>query len=415
MYLKRQLEKTIKSMNKQFACVTVFGARQVGKSTMLRETFPSFKYISLDNDSDRMLAQENPKLFLDNYKWPIIIDEIQKAPELFEQIKISIDEQKYIWMKNNKKTEFMYILSGSNQFELQEKTTESLAGRTAVLNLSSLSNIEKNNIEGSIFKPDINVLKRKSSKLIYKNRYEVFEEIFAGGMPEYYLNDIDRNAFFDSYISTYLEKDVKQLIEVKKVNDFKKFLTYIALRTAQQLNLEDIASSIGVDYRTVKRWISILESSGIIVFLQPYMSNVSNRIIKSPKLYFMDTGLCAYLCGWQDWNMLEKSSMSGAFYETYVVSEIVKSFYNEGRKIDYTLYYYRDRDSKEIDILYVENNVIYPIEIKKGQNKTKANKNFSVLNKYNMEIGTGLIIDTSDKLFPLNENVYFCPVGMIGI
>ena len=415
MYLRRQLERTIKSINKQFACVTIFGARQVGKSTMLRETFPDFKYISLDNDNDRTLAQENPKLFLDNYRWPIIIDEIQKAPELFDQIKISIDEQKYIWMKNNQKIEYMYILSGSNQFGLQEKTTESLAGRTAVLNLSSLSSIEKNNIEGSLFKPDIIELKSKSLNFIYKNRYEVFEDIYIGGMPEYYLNDINRNVFFDSYISTYIEKDVKQLIEITKVNDFRKFLTYIALRTAQQLNLEDLASSIGVDYRTVKRWLSILESSGIIVFLQPYMSNISNRIIKSPKLYFMDTGLCAYLCGWQDSNMLEKSSMSGAFFETYVVSEMAKSFYNEGKKIDYNLYYYRDRDNKEIDILYIENNVIYPIENKKGQNKTKANKSFSVLNKYKTKIGTGLIIDTSDKLFPLNENVYFCPVGMIGI
>ena len=234
-------------------------------------------------------------------------------------------------------------------------------------------------------------------------------------MPEYWISRPDRNTFFESYISTYLEKDVSRMINVGRLDDFRRFMRIAALRTAQQLDYTEIGNTIGIDSRTAKNWISILEASGIIMILQPYANNLAKRIIKTPKIYFMDTGLCAFLCGWSDAMILEASPMAGAFFETYVVSEIVKSIRNAGKRIEYCLYYYRDRDQKEVDIIYVRNQKLHPIEIKKGIGKDKADKNFKILEQYKMPIETGLIIDTSDKIFPLNRNTFYCPVGMIGL
>ena len=189
----------------------------------------------------------------------------------------------------------------------------------------------------------------------------------------------------------------------------------MALRTAQQLDYTEIGNAVGIDARTSKSWISILESSGIVMLLQPYANNLAKRIIKKPKVYFMDTGLCAFLCGWTDAKIMEASSMAGAFFETYVVSEIVKSIRNAGERIENTLYYYRDRDQKEVDLIFDIDRKLYPIEIKKGIGRDKANKNFRILEQYKMPIATGLVIDTSDSIFPLNKDTYYCPVGMIGI
>ena len=255
----------------------------------------------------------------------------------------------------------------------------------------------------------------KKGKLAAKNRVEIFTEIYKGGMPEYWINEPDRNTFFESYISTYLEKDVSRMINVGRLNDFRKFLMIAALRTAQQLDYTEIGNAVGIDSRTAKSWVSVLESSGIIMLLHPYATNLSKRIIKSPKLYFMDTGLCAYLCGWSDPKILEASAMAGAFFETYVVSEIVKSIRNSGKRIEYTLYYYRDRDQKEVDILYIRDQKIYPIEVKKGIGRDKADKNFRILEQYGMPVSTGLIIDTGDQIIPLNRDACYCPVGMIGL
>ena len=205
------------------------------------------------------------------------------------------------------------------------------------------------------------------------------------------------------------------MISVGRLDIFRKFMRIVALRTSCELDYTEIANAVGIDARTVKTWISILEASGIIMLLQPYASNMAKRIIKRPKLYFIDTGLCAFLCGWSDSKILEASPMAGAFFETYVVSEIVKSIRNAGKRIEYILYYYRDRDQKEVDLIYVKDQTLYPIEIKKGIGKDKANKNFRILEQYKMPISTGLIIDTSEKLFPLNRDTYYCPVGMIGL
>jgi len=415
MYYHRQLEKKLLETANEFVCITLYGARQTGKSTMVRNVFPEYEYVTLDNSRERNLALEDPELFLDAHGLPLIIDEIQKVPNLMESIKIRIDEAKLKNIESGNSSSLMYILTGSNTHEIREKASETLAGRTAILEVSSLSECEKNKKEGDAFIPDVELLKRKQSELIAKNRYDVFEEIFLGGMPEYWIFRPNRDTFFESYISTYLEKDVSRMINIGKLDDFRRFMRIVALRTSQQLDYTEIGNAVGIDARTVKSWISILKSSGIIMILQPYASNLSKRIIKTPKLYFMDTGLCAFLCGWSDPMVLEASPMAGAFFETYVVSEIVKSIRNEGKRIEYTLYYYRDRDKKEVDLLYIKDQTIYPMGIKKGIGKDKADKSFDILKQYKMPVATGFIIDTSDRLFPLNKETYYCPVGMIGL
>jgi hypothetical protein len=382
---------------------------------MVRNLFPDFEYVTLDKSSERILATSDPELFLDQHGIPLIIDEIQKVPELMESIKIRIDEMKLRNIKTGDSTAVMYILTGSNTHEVREKASETLAGRTAILEVHSLSECEKNKKEGNEFIPSIDILKEKQDGLIPKNRFEVFEEIFLGGMPEYWVMRPNRDTFFESYISTYLEKDVSRMINIGRLDDFRRFMRIVALRTAQQIDYTEIGNAVGIDSRTAKNWISILESSGIIMLLQPYTSNLAKRIVKTPKLYFMDTGLCAFLCGWSDPKILEASPMAGAFFETYTVSEIVKSIRNSGKRIENTLYYYRDRDQKEVDLLYILNQTIYPIEIKKGIGRDKADKNFNILQQYKMPIATGIIIDTSDRVFPLNREAYYCPVGMIGL
>lgn len=415
MYYHRQLEKTVLKAAGEFACITLYGARQTGKSTMVRTLFDNIEYVTLDSSRERALAKQDPELFLESHGTPLIIDEIQKADTLMEAIKIKIDEAKLNCVKNGENTGLMYILTGSNTHEIRQKASETLAGRTAIIEVGSLTECEKRQIDGEAFVPDIEIIKSKKTKLLAKNRFEVFEEIFKGGMPEYWINNIDRTTFFESYITTYLEKDVSKMINVDKLDDFRRFMTITALRTGQQVDYTEIGRAVGIDSRTAKGWISILEASGITMLLQPYANNLAKRIIKTPKLYFLDTGLCAYLCGWSDPKILEASPMAGAFFETYVVSEIVKSLRNDGKRVEYTLYYYRDRDQKEVDILYIKDQTIYPIEIKKGIGKDNANKNFSILDQYKMPVATGLIIDTGESILPLNRNAYYCPVGMIGL
>ncbi len=415
MYYHRQLERKIMESAGEYACITLYGARQTGKSTMVRNLFPDYEYVSLDSSKERMLATDDPALFLDAHGTPLIIDEIQKAPDLMEEIKIKIDEVKLKRVKDGTHVSLMYILTGSNTHEIREKASETLAGRTALIEVNSFSECEKQKKEGGEFVPDIDILKKKQVDLNPKNRYEVFEEIFLGGMPEYWIMRPNRDTFFESYIATYLEKDVSRMINIGRLDDFRRFMRIVALRTSQQLDYTEIGNAVGIDARTAKAWLSILEASGIIMILQPYANNLSKRIIKSPKLYFLDTGLCAFLCGWTDSKILESSSMACAFFETYVVSEIVKSIRNAGKRIENTLYYYRDRDQKEVDLIFDINQTLYPIEIKKGVGKDKADKNFKILEQYKMPIATGLVIDTSDRVFPLNKDAYYCPVGMIGL
>lgn len=415
MYVKRTAEKMIESVSRSFPCIVVYGPRQVGKSTTIDILFgEKYRKVTLDDGDDRALAQSNPKLFLETYGWPLIIDEIQKAPGLLDEIKKIIDEQRLVWMRSGAERELMYILTGSNRFELQEGISDSLAGRCGVIDMSSFSQSEKLGYDNPFFVPTLDCLRdREKQGRKYRTRKEIFEDIFTGGMPDICTGVSEREAYFKSYINTYIERDVMKLISASSELQFRNFISIVALRTAQELHYDEIANSVGIDVRTCKRWISILQTSGIIYLLQPYMANISNRVIKAPKLYFTDTGLCAFLCKWPNAEMLQSCAMSGAFFETYVVSELIKNFYAYNKNPSDTLFYYRDIDRKEIDLLYVDGGEIYPIEIKKGTSPTKPTKNFDALDKYRLQINPGLVIDTCDKIRAINEKAYAFPVYLL--
>ena len=407
VYINRIIEKRILEISNSYPVVMVCGQRQVGKSTMLNHIKEdNRKYVSLDDRNARRLASEDPDLFFDTYGYPILIDEFQKEPQILEKIKDIVDKLGYEGKNNNG----LFWLTGSQKFKMMKNITESLAGRVAVFELSGLSQAELLGNNYGIFNPDINFL--KSKKTIPLSVHEVYKRIFNGGMPKIITTNIDREVYYSNYINTYLERDIRDLEEVGKINDFYNFLVYMAARTAQELHYDEIAKSIGVSAPTAKSWVTMLERSGVIFILHPYSNNLTDRLVKTPKAYFMDTGLAAYLCRWPNYETLENGNMDGAFLETYVVSEIVKSYYNSGHPVN-NLYYYRDIDKKEIDLLIVDAENIYPIEIKKNKSPNHADKNFEVLNKFKMNVKPGLIICLSDELIPYNRNCWYCPISLV--
>lgn len=411
MYIKRTIEKTIIDLSSKFPVIVLTGARQVGKSTTLQFIKANnMNYVTLDDLDARNLAISDPKYFLQQYSYPLIIDEIQYAPNLLSYIKIIVDEYKLNALKNNEQIEPLFWLTGSQQFNIMKDIGESLAGRVGVLNLYSMSLSEINKIDSHLFSPKIEELKKIKTTI---KMPDIFNLIFNGGMPSIVTNSIDRNNYYSSYINTYIERDIRQLLNVGKTIEFYNFMQYIAVRTAQEINYSNIAKEIGVDSKTIKNWISILESSGIIYLLQPYYSNLSNRIIKSPKLYFMDTGLCSYLAKYPNSETLEAGALSGAIFETFVVSEIIKNFTSHGINPKMNLYYYRDKDQREIDLIYVEGNTLFPIEIKKGISPSNPDKNFKILEKYSCNVETGIVICMTEKLIPINKKCWLCPIEYI--
>ena len=417
MYIKRDIEKILLEAAESFQVITIYGSRQVGKSTTVDQLFgDSFETVTLDDAEELDMALSNPRAFFESHPWPLIIDEVQKAVGLLSEIKKIVDEQRRTWMKNNEPRRLMFVLTGSNQFELQEGISESLAGRTAVINMSGFTQTEKCGISGALFTVDLQELlnKQRDHKDFYRSSGVVFEDIFQGGMPDICTGESKRDIYYKAYIDTYIEKDVRKLISASSEMQFRKFISLLALRTAQEVVYNEISNAIGINVETCKRWISILQTSGIVYLLEPYMANASKRIIKAPKLYFMDTGLCAYLCKWPNAHMLMDCAMSGAFFETYVVSEIIKSFYNHGIEPNQYIYYYRDIDKKEVDILLVKDGALYPVEIKKGIAPSKPTKNFTVLEKYNMPIKQGMVIDNAEKIRVLNDEAFIMPVSLLG-
>ena len=417
MYIKRDIEKILLEAAESFQVITIYGSRQVGKSTTVDQLFgDSFETVTLDDAEELDMALSNPRAFFESHPWPLIIDEVQKAVGLLSEIKKIVDEQRQTWMKNNEPRRLMFVLTGSNQFELQEGISESLAGRTAVINMSGFTQTEKRGISGALFTVDLQELlnKQRDHKDFYRSSGVVFEDIFQGGMPDICTGESKRDIYYKAYIDTYIEKDVRKLISASSEMQFRKFISLLALRTAQEVVYNEISNAIGINVETCKRWISILQTSGIVYLLEPYMANASKRIIKAPKLYFMDTGLCAYLCKWPNAHMLMDCAMSGAFFETYVVSEIIKSFYNHGIEPNQYIYYYRDIDKKEVDILLVKDGALYPVEIKKGIAPSKPTKNFTVLEKYNMPIKQGMVIDNAEKIRVLNDEAFIMPVSLLG-
>ena len=418
MYMRRDIEKILLKASESFQVITLFGSRQVGKTTTADYLFgDEFSFVTLDDSDEQALAHNNPKAFFESHPWPLIIGEVQKEVGLLSEIKRLVDEQRRIWMRTGEKRRLMYVLTGSNQFELQEGISESLAGRTAVINMSGFTQMEKRGIEGSLFEVNFESLLKKQHAHpdFYKSSLEIFADIFQGGMPDVCTGESERTAYYKAYVGTYIEKDVRKLISASSELQFRRFIEILALRTAQELVYSDVSKDLGINVDTCKRWISILQTSGIIYLLQPYMSNMSKRIIKAPKLYFMDTGLCAYLCKWPTSQMLKDGVMGGAFFETYVVSEVLKSFLNNGVDPAHYLYYYRDIDKKEIDILFVKDGSLYPVEIKKNISPTKPTKNFSVLEKYKMPIMRGMVIDNTDAIRSINDNAFVFPVSLLGV
>lgn len=398
---QRTMEKILKQVSKSFPVVLVTGPRQVGKTTLLEMcAAENMKYVSLDDLDVRSLAQNDPGLFTQTYTPPLIIDEIQYAPQLFSYIKIAVDREK----KNG-----MFWLTGSQKFHLMKGITESLAGRVAVLDLLGLSNAEINHTaeKSKPFLPDVGIEQTKGISLT-----DAYRKIWFCSFPRVIDNPDVRDIFYRSYIQTYIQRDVKDILNITDEITFHKFLGAIAARTGQLLNYADVARDVAIDNKTVKAWLSVLEASGLVYLLYPYHTNVTKRIIKTPKIYFLDTGLCSYLTKWTTPEALEAGAMSGAIFETYVVAEILKSYWHNGQEAN--LYFYRDTDQKEVDLLIESNNTLFPIEIKKTATPSKtAVRSFDVLDKLNKQIGHGAVICLTEKNIPISGNVTAISVANI--
>lgn len=408
MYIKRHLENQVMEASKFYPVVMVCGQRQVGKATMLNHIKGNDRrYVTLDDGNARRLAEKEPALFFETYGYPLLIDEFQRVPSILLEMKRLVDQKALDGDDNNG----MYWLTGSQKVKMMKNVSESLAGRIAVFDMSGLSAAELDEREAGIFHPAVESLRRRIQNMQPQSVHQIYERIFRGGMPKLLTTNIERERFYTDYINTYLERDIKELALVGKLGEFYDFLVFMAARTSMELKYSEIANAIGISAPTAKEWVSILERSGIIFILRPYYDNITNRLVKTPKMYFLDTGLAAYLCRWPNVETLESGAMDGAFFETYVVSEIVKSYYNAGKRPD--LYYYRDIDGKEIDLLFMEGDKVYPVEIKKAKMPEHADKNFSVLSKLKRSVQPGIILCMADEMLPFNRDTWYFPVSAI--
>ena len=392
-------------MKNQFRVLLITGSRQVGKSTLLKEKLlPEYEYVTLDDFTELSLAQNDTALFFKNHPLPVIIDEVQRAPDLFLQIKLLAD---------NSKEKGHIILTGSQSYRLLSKAADSLAGRVCIINMASLSLREKFNIDfNREFLPTADYIEsRKKSIIPYDN---LWNHIWRGSMPELADESIEWEPFYRSYIRTYLDRDVADLITTKNLVKFHNFMQCIAARVGELFNAESLARDVGVTNKTITEWTSILESSGVIKLLQPYEKNVSNRAIKTPKIYFMDTGLVCFLVGWTSSQVAMNGAMSGGLFENFVVSEIIKSYYNAGHETE-KIYFYRDKDKREIDLIIEKDNTLYPIEIKKSARPgIEMAKHFPVLSKLaGISVGQGCIICQCDKSSYLSDDVVALPIEYI--
>ena len=406
-YIERALERKFLRMSSFFKAVLVTGARQVGKTTMLRHLAQGQNrtYISMDNTMARILAQSDPVLFFQTYKPPIIIDEIQKAPELFEQIKIMCDETE---------ERGLFWLTGSQQYKMMKNIRDTLAGRIGILELYSLS---KNEVDGEVFKNKLDfslpcLLERQ--RAAKKNDIvDVFEHIWRGGMPDALRADAEqRQEYFNSYMETYLMRDVAEEGGITDSVRFRKFLNACAALTAEQVNYKTLAEAAEISQPTAKEWLRLLQGLGIVYLLPPFANNELKRLTKTPKLYFCDTGLCAYLSMWLTPNTLMNGAASGHYYENYVVMELVKNYAYAKSKANIT--YYRDSNAKEIDVFVEENNTIHPLEIKKSSNPDKREvKKYSVIDKASLVRGNGGIVCMCEQPLPIDEDNCFIPSNLI--
>lgn len=407
-YIFRHLENKFNELSKSYSAILLTGPRQVGKTTMLRALAEKEnigrKYVTLDDLASRDMAKNDPALFLQIYKPPILIDEVQYAPELFSYIKIHIDKYH---------TPGDFWLTGSQVFPLMHGVQESLAGRVALLHMSPLSQREIINANCIPFKTNLSTLVEQSETIKPLTTPEIFERIWKGSMPGIVSGQYeDRNIYYSSYLSTYVERDVRDLSGAIDVLKFNRFITAVAARTSQLLNYNAIAEDADISLQTAKSWVDILETLGIIFLLHPYSNNVLKRTIKTPKVYFYDTGLVCYLTKWSSPEVTEVGAMSGAILENYVVSEIMKGYQNAG--LEPYMYFYRDKDAKEIDIILEGDGKLCPLEIKKTALPDKRIiRTFDVIEKAPLQRGTGAILCMSDKLSAFDKDNLIVPIWMI--
>lgn len=400
MYYQRTLASVIEKATKSFKVVLITGPRQVGKSTLFEKLMEQDRTkVSLDDFDVLTLARQDPNLFFQTYKPPLLIDEVQKAPELLLQIKKIVD---------NTDEKGLFWLTGSQKFTLMKNVLDSLAGRVAVLDLQGLSQSEKvNDPDRGVFVPDMPL---QTKRPIWSAK-ETFEVIHTGSYPQLFDGITDWELYYKSYVDTYLMRDVKDIVQLGSELTFLRFLKVLATLTAQPLNYASLARNVDVSPNTVKNWINILQTLGIIYLLQPYFeNNIGKRLVKSPKVYFMDTGLCAYLCAIKTPDALAESYLSGEFVETYAVSEIIKSYIHNGKTPN--IYYCRTLNQEEIDVVIEENDKVYPIEIKQTATpKQSMAKNFKLIDEGKK--GIGCILCMSEKFIPINKDLYIIPMSYI--
>ncbi|EFN00954.1 ATP-binding protein [Actinobacillus pleuropneumoniae] len=402
----RQMKPLIEALIKQFPAVLVTGPRQVGKSTLLQYMSEDYQYVTFDDPMVLSMAKNDPSLFMLNYSGKLILDEVQYAPELFSSLKLAIDKQKMSGL---------YLLSGSQAFHLIQNVTESLAGRVAVLKLQGFSLREIQQLDFSLpFIPNQDYLSAREK--VAQSIENIWTIIHQGYMPRLYEQETNWEIYYASYVSTYIERDVRSLTNVSSITDFTCFMVAIAARSGELLNYSNVAQEVGVSVDTIKRWTTILETSGIIYLLKPYSNNHLKRAIKTPKVYMLDTGLMAWLTKWLTPETISKGAKNGQFFETFVVSEIIKSFYNKG--IEPPIYFYRDTNQKEIDLLIEYDRTLYPVEIKTSASPDKKMvKAFGILKdnlpESEITISTGVIINQYPQRLWLAEDLVALPVWYI--
>ncbi len=407
-YIKRHMECKILDLSRSWPALLLTGPRQAGKTTMLRELARqegrNREYVSLDDLNLREMAKSDPKLFLQLHRPPVLIDEVQYAPELFTYIKIHIDESR---------DPGGFWLTGSQIFRLMQDVQESLAGRVALLHMSPLSQREMEGLPCVPFTTDFDVLAQQSKLARPLTAPELFERLWQGCMPGLVSGQYsDRNIYYSSYLSTYIERDVRELSGTVDALKFVRFITAVAARAAQMVNYKAIADDTDIDQVTCKNWMNILETLGVIFLLHPYSNNVLKRTIKTPKLYFYDTGLVCYLTKWSSPEIAESGAMNGALLENFTVSEIVKGYQNAG--MEPYIHYYRDRDAKEIDVILEGDGKLCPLEIKKTASPDKRLvRGFGVLEKAPLQIGTGAILCMADQLGAFDRENLIVPIWLV--
>ena len=407
MYIPRSLESYFRKASTQSPVMLVTGARQVGKTTFLQQLQEEDRtYVSLDDPRVLELARSDPALFMQRFSGQVLIDEIQYAPGLLPYIKMAVDQSR---------EPGRFWLTGSQQFHLMHEVSESLAGRVGIVRLLGLSRRELDGTDVDVgpFLPTPDVLSSRLREEVDLSLPRLYERIWRGSYPAIAADaTLDRDLFFSSYVQTYLQRDVRDLARVGDALTFLRFVRACAARTAQLLNLADLSRDAGIAPNTARSWLSILEASGVVYLLEPYHSNVTKRLVKSPKLYFLDTGLCAWLTEWTTPETLEAGAASGAILETWILVELLKSWWHRGRRAPF--YFYRDKDQKEIDLLIVQDDTVYPLEFKKSASVGRdAVRHFRKLDGLGLNVGAGGVICLAESSLPLGETWVTIPVGAV--